>query len=406
MNPPAHDRPDSTLLAEEADAREFETFAQGQDPLDIAAATWVARRRNGLDARGEADLQAWLDADPRHAAAFEDMADLFEHVRQLPDDEVASLKANLPERAPGRAVPLGQAARSPDWQRPIPTRPPVRPANPGQRQRFFGLSRLFPRAAVAAVAFAVMGGGWVGWDHWRQLPAFDRAYATQRGQQLVVSLPDGPTQGSTLHLDTATSLVVRLYRDRREVHLKDGQTLFSVRADADRPFHVQTGGLRITVVGTRFSVRHTHTGLEVDRTVVSVEEGRVRVARVDRPNPRRGWLATDAGINDPSVELAAGQRVVADQAGHIGPVASVPTSAIASWRDGRLSFDQTPLAQAIAEFERYGRTGLVVRDPAVAALPVGGSYSLRNFQRFADALPQVLSVRLVRRGDVTEVVAR
>ena len=42
----------------------------------------------------------------------------------------------------------------------------------------------------------------------------------------------------------------------------------------------------------------------------------------------------------------------------------------------------------------------------MAALPVGGSYSLRQWQRFAEALPQALPVRLVRRGDVTEVVAR
>jgi transmembrane sensor len=64
------------------------------------------------------------------------------------------------------------------------------------------------------------------------------------------------------------------------------------------------------------------------------------------------------------------------------------------------------LAQALAEFERYGPTGIVVRDPAVASLPVGGSYGVLQVQRFADSLPQTLPVRLVRRGDVLEVVAR
>ena len=106
------------------------------------------------------------------------------------------------------------------------------------------------------------------------------------------------------------------------------------------------------------------------------------------------------------IELTAGQMVIADDTGHLGAVSVAPSGRIAPWRDGRISFDQTPLAQAIAEFERYGRTGLVVRDPAVAALPVGGSYSLRQWQRFAETLPQVLPVRLVRRGEVTEVVAR
>ena len=37
-----------------------------------------------------------------------------------------------------------------------------------------------------------------------------------------------------------------------------------------------------------------------------------------------------------------------------------------------------PLAQALAEFERYGDTGLVVRDPAIAALKVHGSFELQQ----------------------------
>ena len=42
----------------------------------------------------------------------------------------------------------------------------------------------------------------------------------------------------------------------------------------------------------------------------------------------------------------------------------------------------------------------------MGTLPVGGSYSLRQWQRFAETLPQVLPVRLMQRGEVTEVVAR
>ena len=67
--------------------------------------------------------------------------------------------------------------------------------------------------------------------------------------------------------------------------------------------------------------------------------------------------------------------------------------------------DPAELADAIAEFERYGSTGLMVRDPVVAALPVGGSFSLGQHQQFVKVLPQLLPVRLVRRGELTEVVA-
>lgn len=390
LNPPPPDRFRAPADDASADEREFEAFAQGQDPLDIEAATWVTRCRNGLSAQDEAELQAWLDADPRHAEAFADMDATFDDVQQLPDDDVAVLKSGLlPQQA------IGQQGQ------------------PRLRDMLRGWGQLFPHVAAAAMAFTLVGGSWMGWHHWRQLPTFEQSYATARGQQLSATLPDGSThanafaiaEGSTLQLDTATRAVARLYRDRREVHLTDGQAMFTVKSDAERPFHVWVGGLRITVVGTRFSVRHTPSGLGAGQTIVSVEKGRVQVTKAGNGDQ---MLSAIDSSNTAAVELIAGQMVVADSTGHLSPVASVPASNsnIAPWLGGRISFDQTPLAEAIAEFERYGRTGLVVRDPAVAALPVGGSYSLKHWQRFIEALPQVLPVRLVQRGEATEVVAQ
>ncbi|MFO6421328.1 FecR family protein [Hylemonella sp. W303a] len=401
-----------------ADEREFDAFAQDQDPLDIEAATWVTRKRSGLSAEGEVQLQDWLDADPRHVQAFDDMDATFGEVQQLPDQDVAQFLAGLPDRdtdsqsAPPRVT-------SPWAQAPKPKR-----SSTGRDAAFPGLNGLLgllrplvPQAVAAAMAFAMVGGGWMGWSHWQRRPVFEQVYVTKRGQQLKATLPDAvetaSASGSTLQLDTATQIQVRLYRNRREVHLQSGQALFAVYSDPQRPFHVYVGALRITVVGTRFSVRQTGTGLDAGQTVVAVEEGRVRVEKrptaADNPGgadaPQDQVASTEAPADSPVV-LIAGQTVVADAQGHIGPVATLATNAMAPWLGGRLNFDQTPLAQAIAEFERYGRTGLEVRDPAVAALPVGGSYSLNQWQRFAETLPQVLPVRLVRRGEATEVVAR
>lgn len=415
--PPPHGQPATCApdasAGSSADEREYEAFAQAQDPLDIEAATWVTRRRSGLNAEGEADLQAWLDADPRHAEALADMDATFGDVKQLPDDDVAAFKTGLPRVRLAEAGHSGEAS-APAEPLTTPTQTPC-PAAAGTRQwggllgwLSAGWGQLAPQAAAAAFAVALVVGGWVGWAHWRQLPTFEQVFATARGQQLTASLPDAEAgalpEGSSLQLDTATRMEARVYRDRREVRLTGGQAMFTVRSDTKRPFHVWAGALRITVVGTRFSVRHTPSGQEAGQTVVSVEEGQVRVARANRDGIE--VLGTSGPNGMTAVELSAGQMVAADDTGRLGAVATVPTSGIAPWRDGRLSFDRTPLVQAIAEFERYGRTGLVVRDPAVAALHVGGSYSLKQWQRFAETLPQVLPVRLVRRGDVTEVVAQ
>lgn len=397
MNAPPSHRAPASPHESAADERELAQFEAAQDPRDLEAATWAARRRNGMSAADKAGLKAWLDADPANADALQDMEEILGQVQQLPEEEVASLRAALP------AGPMHTApATAP------PTLAAPSPAVPAPLRWLQGLLTLVPQAAAAAVAFALVGGGWMGWEHWRALPTFEQAYKTARGQQLSVGLPDlrdAASRGTTLQLDTATQVQARLYRDRREVLLQDGQAMFNVAADTDRPFHVRAGQLRITVVGTRFSVRHTSSGVGAGQTVVSVEEGHVRVATL---GPGDGAPAADApaAADTASVELTAGQMVSADADGHLGPVASVAPTAIAPWRSGRISFDQTPLAQAVAEFERYGRTGLVVSDPTVAALPVGGSYSVRQFQRFADTLPQLLPVRLVAHGESTEVVAR
>ena len=390
--PLVNDRFHAASADEANDTREFEAFAHAQDPLDIEAATWVTRRRNGLDAQGEAELADWLAADPRHVEAFEDMDATFGDVRQLPDADVTALKSSLPERERSAATTSPRASDSP-----VQSRQPRAHTNLGRLAWLLGWLPLIPQAIAATIAFVAVGGAWMGWEHWWQQPTFAQAYATERGQQLAVTLPDDATTGSSLHLDTATRLEARLYRDRREIHLREGQALFTVKSDAERPFHVRAGALCITVIGTRFSVRHSTTGLDAGHTVINVEEGRVRVARVSADGQTLPATHTD---------LIAGDRVSANAQGQLGPVAGASTAAIAAWRDGRISFEQTPLADAIAEFERYGRTGLVVRDPAVATLPVGGSYSLRQFHRFAETLPQVLPVRLVRRGEITEVVAR
>lgn len=376
VSPAPHRR---AAAAEDADAREFEAFVQEQDPLDVAAATWAARRRNGLDARGNAELQEWLGADPRHAEALADMDETFGEVDHLPKGEVASLRAALPTRSLPLASPPQQTVR-------------------GAQTWWTGWRRLFPQAAIAWVLALAVGGGWLGWDRWQRQPTFVQTFATERGQQLSVTLPDAASGASALQLDTATRLEARLYRSHREVRLADGQAMFSVHADPERPFHVLAGPVRITVVGTRFSVRHTASGTDAGKTVVSVEEGQVRVA-VATPGEA-------SAARQQTVELSAGLTVVAAQDGRLGPATPVATAAIAPWRSGRISFEHTPLHEALAEFERYGRTGLVVRDPAVAALPVGGSYNLRQFQQFARALPEILPVRLVPAGDATEIVAR
>jgi transmembrane sensor len=339
--------------------------APSTDPEE-AALDWFVRRAGGpLDTADEAVFQDWLAEDIAHRTAFAGHQNDWSALDALPADGLRTLRRNLADdKAAARATPCRRAW----WQE---------------------LAAWVPQGGLAAAALMVSCGGYLAWSLWQQQPVFAQSFATARGQQLEVTLPEG----SRLRLDTLTSAEVAIYRGRREVRLPQGQAMFQVKGDPARPFDVLAGPLRITVVGTRFSVRYTpgvpgHAGVHV-----AVEEGRVRVVRAER-----------SAASDAPVELVAGQQIASDMSGLLGAVSAVPAAGIAPWREGRVSFDNTPLDQALAEFERYGAVHLTVKEPAVAALRVTGTFDPRRPGNFSRLLPQVLPVRLREQGGEAEIV--
>lgn len=355
--------------------------APSPSDLDAEALEWFVRQGRAVGSGQDAEFDAWLAGHPGRRAAFARWQADWQRLDALPAAGVEQLRRQL---ATDKAA---QASRSES------------PSSQGRRAWLRNWSALVPQAAVAAVVLAMTGGGsYLAWDHWQQQPLFVQNFSTERGQQLDVHLPDG----SRLRLDTATRVEVALYRQRREVRLPEGQAMFQVQGDTARPFDVFAGAVKVTVVGTRFSVRHT-AGVPGDEGVrVAVDEGRVRVSAIAAAVPDRPQSNQAA---EPAVVLTAGQQVVADGAGRLAPVTPVPAAGVAPWRDGRITFDNVPLAQALAEFERYGPTRLMLRDPAVGALRVTGTFDPRHLENFLQALPKVLPVRLEGDGAQVEIVA-
>ncbi|BFO55182.1 FecR domain-containing protein [Acidovorax sacchari] len=340
-----------------------------QDVLDW----FIRRQRDGWSARDETEFQAWLDADAIHRQRYAQWESHWRAFDGISAADVAQLRRNLERdkvreedarqnRAHGGVAPQGVSRRS----------------------------VFAPALAVASLAILVGGAGLVAWNHLQAQPVFAQAFSTQRGQQTEVALPDG----SRLRLDTATRLEVTYYRMRREVRLQDGQVVFSVQADTERPFHVLAGPVDVTVVGTKFSVRHTPRLPGSQGVQVAVERGQVLVARRD---------GASAGL-PATVDLTAGQQIEVDSMGALGTVGAVPGDGIAPWRDNRVSFVNTPLVQALAELERYGDTGLAVRDPAIAALRLSGTFDPRDAMTLRRVLPNALPVQLRDAEGVTEIV--
>lgn len=326
------------------------------DEIDFQAAQWLLRHDAGLAAPELAALHAWLAADARHQHAWDALARTDALLAALPAQRVAAFSRPA---APAPASPslMGRLAS-------------VRLA----------ASRL-PRGALAGGCLLLCGLlAWPLAGHLRQ-PGFQHDYSTARGQFATQILPDG----SRIELDSGSAVDVALYRDRRSVRLLRGQAMFHVHADAARPFQVVAGAATATVLGTHFSVRHVDSA-----TQVSVAQGTVRV---------------EGASGAPAAVLQAGDTVTVTPQGMQAP-ARVSAQAVGNWRTGRLDFEDATLAEALAEFERYGDTGLVLGDPALAGLRLNGSFDARLPAQFAAALPLALPVRLLRQDGKLHILAR
>ncbi len=357
---------------EAAEARELADFFSRQNPVDVAAVEWHSRWEQGLSESEHEALRQWLAEDAAHDTAFRRLTQDMAVLRSAPSDMVAKARSSFKREA----IASGGSSAQPGEE----------PAKPKAMEGWARTDALFswmqPRSALVAACCAAVFAAGIGWHQWMLQPTFESSFVAQKGQQRLVTLPDG----TELAMDTDTQAQVTMYRDRREVRIADGQIMFSVAADPKKPFHVLAGPARVTVIGTRFSVRYRNQGADAGAANVSVEKGHVRVTS--------SYSAANAKTDLP-VELLAGQGLRVSSNGVLGQVASVSPGSVALWRKGLVRFDNTSLADALLELERYGPTGLEIRDPAVAALTIGGSYQIDRPGEFARMLSQILPVKLV-----------
>lgn len=172
-------------------------------------------------------------------------------------------------------------------------------------------------------------------------------------------------------------------RQERRIVLQQGEGYFEVAKDAARPFVVEAGDRRVIAVGTRFSVRRESTGIRV-----VVTDGVVRLASAASA-PSQADLRLEAG----SVATATSDGVT------VQSLAIEKADEYLSWRNGFLQFRDTPLGDAIAEFNRYNVRKLVVADARAASVRVGGNFRWSNPDAFVALLKSAFAIRVEKQGD-------
>ncbi|UPG90368.1 FecR domain-containing protein [Luteibacter aegosomaticola] len=313
------------------------TFAPAHS-IEHAAAEWWARLRDPtLPEQALGQWTAWLEADPRHAAAFERACALAEDAAALRGDQRADLIARF-------APPASAPRRAP--------------------------SRRFLALAAGLAAVVVLGGGLL--LAYRHGPDAPRAYASERAGHRDIDLPDG----SSIELGGATSITAHYGHDIRAIDLDAGEAFFRV-AHAERPFVVTAGPLRIRDLGTAFNVRRTG-----DRVTVAVTEGRVRVS----PSADD----SDGG----TVELGAGREVSFDPETQAMRILDIDPAVATAWRENRLEFVNEPLASVLDNVNRYSKRPIRMDDPVLSRLTFTGTVQVDTIDSWVAALPRVFPVRV------------
>lgn len=252
-----------------------------------------------------------------------------------------------------------------------------RPRGIGARLRGLGQGRgartIGFGAALAAAA--VIGAVLLG-------QAGQQTYRTEIGERRAISLADG----STVELNTNSQVRVRLSKAQRSLILDRGQAMFVVAHDAGRPFVVTAGDTAVRAIGTRFEVYRAD-----DAVRVTLAEGRVQVSQT-------GKAGAQNTTRPAPVILTAGQRVDVARAAPAKPVV-VDVAAATGWTNGRLTFKDVPLAEAVAEVNRYSRRQVVLGPGAPADQRVNGEFDAGDTETFARGMAALLDLKSVPRPD-------
>jgi transmembrane sensor len=334
------------------------------------ASEWFIDFRAG-DVDDEARLRfiEWLRRSPDHIQAYLEVSGVWS---ELPSSD--------PEGRFDIAALIARARNEPDVIPLSPVNPRLPPAPPAAEPR--ALRRLWRRPVLAAAALALLASItalllWIDSDA-------ARSYSTGIGEQRTIQLLDG----STVELNARSRVKVRLTDRRRDVALIEGQALFRVAKDKQRPFVVQAGDAQVRAVGTEFDVYKKQA-----ETVVTVVEGRVET------------YSGASGADAAAIMLSAGEQLTVVPHTVTKPTRA-DTAAATAWVQKRLIFEETPLNEVAEEFNRYNRRPLAIDDAELQTLKISGVYSSTDPASLINFLRSQNSINVIETENQVRVVRR
>ena len=345
--------------------------AQPDASVREAAARWVVRHDRGLSSEEEEEFNRWLLADPRNASALARTS----HAWRMLD------------RAPANVVHA------------------VADASGGWGHWRWSIIGGFAAAAVIAIFV-------FGTSSWREY------FFTS--QEAGASAPVPPSEpqfqrlpdGTFVRLNIGAEIRPAFTESERRVNLVRGEAHFTVTPDSARPFVVHAGGAVVRAVGTAFNVH-----LQAAAVDVLVTEGKVQVhppGENDEPAARPAGATASAGLAPSEYSLVvAGQRAVVTLASN-GRNAEVVISNLApmdvvralAWREPLMRLGGATLSELASEFHRQTGRRLVLTEPSLEGLRIGGRFRSDDIEGFIRVLEEIYGIKSERAPDGTIFLAK
>lgn len=210
--------------------------------------------------------------------------------------------------------------------------------------------------------------------------------------------------GTTVRLNAGAVVQPVFTPAERRIRLERGEAYFIVQHDAARPFIVEAKGVAVRAVGTAFNVRLKDAGVDV-----LVTRGRVEV---DAAQTRNGIPNTEVATRPTAPPMVdAGQRAIVDllPAAPQIVVTAVTADVLArelAWREPLLSLGGATLAELALQFERNTGRKLVLRDPALGSVRIGGRFPSDDLDGFVRLLEENYGLMCERTANGTLLLGR
>jgi len=207
---------------------------------------------------------------------------------------------------------------------------------------------------------------------------FSESYLTTTGEQISIKLADG----TVIELNTETEIKVEFSRSLRQVVLLNGEAIFNVAKNPNRPFRVISGIVVVEVVGTKFNIYKNKAG-----TTVTVVEGLVNVKTNDE-----NQITSSGTVTGTDKPLKRGEQITVNSSGLIDHVAVANITNVTAWTERKLIFKNDLLESVVNEINRYSKKKILIKGEQLKLKKINGTFNANN--------PKVLLEFLSKAGGI------